>query len=557
MGADTLILALAQCNLHVGDIAGNVEKIRQWRAQAAAEGVELIIFPELAVCGYPPEDLLFKHAFRNESIKAIRKLAKETKDGGPAMIVGGLWLDEGKLYNAAFLLDDGRIVDVLTKRNLPNYGVFDEKRQFEKGDRPKPTSWRGMKLGILVCEDLWDDRWPGYVARKGIDMLISVNASPYEMGKAKKRMNVAELAGREAKAPVVYANLVGGQDELVFDGRSFVLDLKGEVAAHANAFEEEMIITQWKIERERWNCVKGPKSRKQNDEETIYQALVLGLRDYVEKNKFPGVVVGLSGGIDSGLTAAIAVDALGPKRVHALMMPYDFTSKASVEDAQKVAKKLGIELHNVPIEPGMKACKNMLKELFKGTKRDTTEENLQARLRGMLLMAASNKFGWMVVTTGNKSEMSVGYATLYGDMCGGYSVLKDVYKTTVFRLAKWRNSYPKNNRAKLRNLLGPEGSVIPNRMITRPPTAELAPNQKDEDSLPPYPVLDAILQGMIERRESIEELVDQGFDREVVAKISRMLHGAEYKRRQAPPGVKVSGMAFGRDRRYPIVNGYM
>jgi NAD+ synthase len=534
-----LSIALAQANFTVGDIRGNTEKIWQYHAQAGEQNADLIIFPELAITGYPPEDLLHRESFRHFAVRALESLIPLTKDG-PAMIIGGLWLDREQLHNAVFLIDDGKIIIEQLKHVLPNYGVFDEKRLFQKGELPNVVEWRSIKLGLMVCEDMWEVSVPQYLAEQGAELLITINASPYEMGKAKRRKAVAKVIAAKYAIPQVYLNLIGGQDELVFDGKSFVMNASGEMASYLPAFEESLAITQWE-KTESWQCINGPIEQGLDDSETIYKAMVLGLHDYVEKNSFKGVILGLSGGIDSGLTAAVAVDALGAARVHAVLMPSPYTSCESIEDAEELAKNLGIQLDNISIAPAMDTLNGMLAPIFKGRPTDTTEENLQSRLRGNILMAISNKLGLMLLTTGNKSEMSVGYATLYGDMCGGYSVLKDVYKTTLFKLSHWRN----------RN-----GEVIPERMITKPPSAELKADQKDEDSLPPYDVLDAILLQMIEYQQSVDAIVAQGFEREVVEFISKMLYTAEFKRRQAPPGVKITEMSFGRDRRYPITNKF-
>ncbi|MCI5050246.1 MAG: NAD+ synthase [Rickettsiales bacterium] len=549
----SLCIAIAQINTTLGDISGNVEKIVASIRSASDQGADLVVFPEMAITGYPPEDLVFKSSFQDRAMEAATQIAQQVRDTNCAALVGGLYRDGYDLYNAVFLIDEGKIQRVQSKRSLPNYGVFDEKRLFSKGDKPSPIEWRGHQLGVLICQDVWDERLSAHLNRKGAEILIVLNASPYEMGKARTRKNVVELAARQMEKPVIYVNLVGGQDELVFDGRSFAIHPDGSDVTRLKAFQEELGISKWEKKEEGWRCVDAPMIETQNDMETVYQAMVLGLRDYVNKNGFKGVVVGLSGGIDSGLTAAVAVDALGPERVHGVLLPSPYTSRESVEDASQLSELLGIRFDTIPITSAMESYKAMLKDVFDGHGEDTTEENIQARIRGNILMAISNKFGSMVLTTGNKSEMSVGYATLYGDMCGGYSVLKDVYKTTVFKLSRWRNEY----KGDLVLLDGKAGRVIPERMITKPPSAELKPDQKDEDTLPPYDLLDAILRGLIEDRYSIRELVDQGHDLQTVARVAKMIYTAEYKRRQAPPGVKVSGMSFGRDRRYPITNKWI
>lgn len=549
---ERLVIALAQCNVTVGDIAGNVAKILEFARRAASQGADLAVFPEMTVTGYPPEDLVLRPSFQQESHEALQQIAKAACDLPLALLVGGLLVEEGMLYNASFLIEQGVVLHTHRKAALPNYGVFDEKRVFSRGELPQPVQWRGITLGILICEDMWDDAATAALAAHEPQLLLVMNASPYEMGKARRRRNIAAERVAACRAPLVYLNLVGGQDELVFDGRSFVLNSDGADAARILAFQEELAITRWERHAASgtWHCAAAPLHATQGDNETIYQAMVLGLRDYVEKNRFPGVVLGLSGGIDSGITAAVAVDALGAERVRTLLLPSRYTSQESVEDAAECARLLGVALDVIAIEPGMAAFDAMLSGLFAGVAADTTEENIQARLRGQLLMAFSNKFGHMVLTTGNKSEMSVGYATLYGDMCGGYSVLKDVYKTTVTSLSYWRNGHS------LPFLRGPEGPVIPLRMITKPPSAELKHNQKDQDTLPPYDVLDAILHALVEERLGVDDVVARGHARDVVVKVLRMLTRAEYKRRQAPPGVKITGMSFGKDWRYPITNRF-
>jgi len=547
---NSLKLALAQINPVVGDIEGNAARIIASAREAAALGADLCVFPEMAITGYPPEDLVFKSSFQRAAMEAVGYIARSLADCSAAALFGGLWMEDIRLYNTAFLVDKGQVAHRQYKRKLPNYGVFDEKRLFAKGPEPEALAWRGIKLGVLICEDVWDVRWPRHLDAQGAELLIAINASPYEMGKAKRRKEVVEAAALDTQLPVIYLNMVGGQDELVFDGRSFAVDRQGQDIARLPAFHESLSVLHLQKQPDGWSCASGPMVETQGDMDTIYQATVLGLRDYVEKNGFKGVVIGLSGGIDSGLTAAVAVDALGAAKVRGVFMPSCYTSPESAEDAEALAKALAIVMDTIPIASGMAAFASMLGGLFEGQPQDTTEENIQARIRGNLLMAISNKFGSMVLTTGNKSEMSVGYATLYGDMCGGYSVLKDVYKTTVFKLSRWRNLYAGG----LPLLKGPKGEVIPERMITKPPSAELKPNQKDEDSLPPYEVLDAILYGLVERQRSASELVSEGFEAETVARVAKMIYTAEYKRRQSPPGVKVSGMSFGRDRRYPITN---
>jgi len=542
-----LTIALAQINPTVGDIAGNAKLIREARNQAA--DADLVVTGELAVSGYPPEDLVLKSAFQEAVESAVDALARDTVDG-PALLVGAPWRDGTHLHNAALLLDGGAIAGITYKHCLPNYGVFDEKRVFEAGPLPQPLVCRGHTLGVLVCEDMWFPHPAAALTRAGAEMLIVLNGSPFETDKLDERLDYANARVAETGLSLVYVNLIGGQDELVFDGASFVLGANGEAVVRAPAWERDLITTQWSKANGVWSCQPGAVAPASDLTEAVYRAMVVGLRDYVHKNGFPGVVLGLSGGIDSALSMAVAVDALGAANVHSVMMPSPYTSEESLEDAVQCAGLLGVQLDEVSIEPAMQAFDQMLAPLFEGMAADVTEENIQSRARGNLLMAISNKMGHMLLTTGNKSEMSVGYATLYGDMCGGYSVLKDIYKTDVFKLSHWRNQ----NRPA--DVHGPEGRVIPERIITKPPSAELKPDQKDEDSLPPYDVLDGILKCLVEDEMSVDAAAEHGFEAETVRRIWRMLDLAEYKRRQAPPGVKTTRRAFGRDRRYPTTNRF-
>lgn len=548
---DTLTLALAQVNPTVGDLAGNLVKIRAARAQARTANVDLVVYPELVVAGYPPEDLVLKPAFQEAVAMAVADLARDTADGGPALLVGAPWVKDRKLYNAALLLDGGKIAASRFKHDLPNYGVFDEKRVFAAGDMPGPVDFRGVRLGVPICEDIWTPDVVECLVESGAEILVVPNGSPFETDKVDERLNLAVARVTETGLPLVYVNQVGGQDELVFDGASFVLNADREIAVQAPAWEEALTIARFSRNGNGgWGCARGEIVKPPPAIEAIYRALVLGFGDYVTKNRFPGVILGLSGGIDSALTAAIAVDALGAAQVRAVMMPSPYTSQESLDDAAGVAKLLGIRLDTVPIGPAMQAFGEMLNDTFAGTNEDITEENIQSRSRGLTLMALSNKFGHMVVSTGNKSEMSAGYATLYGDMCGGFAVLKDVYKTTVFELSRWRNAHrPQGAR-------GPSGPVMPDRVITKPPSAELKPNQTDEASLGPYVELDDVLRCLIEKEMPVANIVARGHTKETVHRIWRMLDLAEYKRRQAPPGVKITRRAFGRDRRYPITNGF-
>src|SRR5882672_5081173 len=548
--ADRLAIALAQLNATVGDVAGNTEKVRRARATAAGQGADLVIFPELFISGYPPEDLVLKPAFQAACRAAVEALARETADDGPALLVGAPWVEDGKLYNAFLLLEGGKVAAARYKVDLPNYGVFDEKRVFVPGPLPGPIVLKGIRVGIPVCEDIWGADVVECIAETGGEILLVPNGSPYSRDKTATRLNIAVARVVESGLPLVYLNMVGGQDELVFDGASFGLNADRSFAFQLPAFREVVVTTQWVRENGTWRCLPSENAMIEEGDEGDYAACVLGLRDYVDKNGFKGVVFGLSGGIDSALCAAMAVDALGPERVRAVMMPYRYTSQDSLEDAALVAKALGIRYDTVPIAAPVEGFEAALTPLFAGTNRDITEENLQSRARGTILMAISNKFGLMVVTTGNKSEMSAGYATLYGDMNGGFNPIKDLYKTQVFRLCHVRN------RWRPQGALGPDGVVIPERVITKPPTAELRENQKDQDSLPPYDVLDAVLERLVEREEPIADIVAAGFDRDIVLRVDRMLNLAEYKRRQAAPGVKVTLRNFGRDRRYPIVNKF-
>jgi len=548
--ADRLVIALAQLNPIVGDCAGNAEKLRRARAEAARGGADIVMLPELYMAGYPPEDLVLKPSFQAACRVEVEALARETDDGGPAILVGSPWVEDAKLYNAYLLLANGRIEAIRYKVDLPNYGVFDEKRVFVPGPMPGPIALKGVRIGIPVCEDIWGPDVVECVRETGGEILLVPNGSPYWRDKTAHRLNIAVSRVVEAGLPLVYLNQVGGQDELVFDGASFVLNADRSLAAQLPAFTECVTLTHWRREQGTWRCVEGPRESIEEGDQGDYAACVLGLRDYVDKNRFPGVVLGLSGGIDSAVCAAMAVDALGRERVRCVMLPYRFTSEESIRDAASIAKALGVTYDVVPIERAVEGLEGALKDVFAGRPRDVTEENLQARARGVILMALSNKFGLMVVTTGNKSEMSAGYATLYGDMNGGFNPIKDLYKTQVYRLAQLRN------RWKPAGALGPDGEVIPENVIVRPPTAELRENQKDQDTLPPYDMLDQILERLVEREEPIADIVAAGFPRDLVMKIDRMLNIAEYKRRQAAPGVKVTLKNFGRDRRYPITNRF-
>ncbi|MGY3603674.1 MULTISPECIES: NAD+ synthase [unclassified Bradyrhizobium] len=555
MSEPEFIVTLAQLNPTVGDVAGNASKASAARQTAKAAGADLMVLSELFIAGYPPEDLILKPAFQAACRAAVEELARETADGGPAVLIGTPWVEDGKLYNACALLDGGRIAALRFKANLPNYGVFDEKRLFARGPAPGPVTVKGVRVGVPICEDIWLEESEDYenvvecLAETGAEILVVPNGSPYARDKNDLRLSIAVARVTESGLPLIYLNEVGGQDELVFDGASFALNADLSVAAQLPAFEESITTLRWTRSEAGWRC-NGPIMPLLEGDKADYAACVLGLRDYVRKNGFPGVLLGVSGGIDSALCAAIAVDALGTEQVHGVMLPFRYTAQVSLDDAASLTRMLGIRYDVLPIADAVSGFEKILAEPFKGLPRDITEENLQARTRGTLLMALSNKTGAMVVTTGNKSEMSVGYATLYGDMNGGFNPIKDIYKTEVFRLSALRNTWKPDGA------LGPSGEVIPPSIIMRPPTAELRENQTDQDSLPPYDVLDAILERLVEREEPLASIVAAGFDRELVARIDRLLSIAEYKRRQAAPGVKVTPKNFGRDRRYPITNRF-
>ncbi len=536
---ERLVIALAQLNPTVGAIAANLAKAKA--ACAEAKGADLILFSELFLAGYPPEDLVLRPSFVAACKTAVEELAAATKSG-PAVLIGLPWREGAKLHNAVALLSGGSIETLRFKHDLPNYGVFDEKRVFDAGPAPGPVVVKGVRIGVPICEDIWTEETCETLAETGAEILLVPNGSPFERNKDDVRLNLVVARVTETGLPLAYLNQVGGQDELVFDGASFVLNGDRSLALQMPMFEEELALTEWtKGANGGWRMAKGEIARLPEDEEETWKACVLGLRDYVDKNRFPGVVMGLSGGIDSAVVAAMAADALGKARVHCVMLPYAYTSKESLVDAEACAKLLGVRYDVVPIKEPVEGFLSALKPMFAGKNRDVTEENIQSRARGTVLMAISNKFGCMVLTTGNKSEMSVGYATLYGDMNGGFNPIKDVYKTDVYRLASWRNT---------------QGFVIPERIITKPPTAELRENQTDQDTLPPYEVLDDILSSLVENEMPVAEIVKRGHAEALVKRVQHMLYVAEYKRRQAAPGVKTTRRNFGRDRRYPITNGF-
>jgi NAD+ synthase len=546
---DHLAIAMAQVNQRVGDLTGNANKMLEMRQ--TMPDCDLIVFPEQQLIGYPAEDLVLKPAFQQKAAQELDRMAALTADGGPAMLVGSIFVDGGALYNGVALLHAGKIAAVRYKHELPNYGTFDEKRIFASGPLPEPVEFMGVKLGLPICEDGWFPTVCNHLTAKGAEILISINGSPYEIDKDDRRLDqVFGARVSETKLPLLFLNRIGGQDELVFDGCSFVLNADCKPAWRFPDWQEHVRITQWIRRPDGWICEAGELSKWEKHPADIYSAMVLALRDYVDTNRFPGVVLGLSGGIDSAICAAIAADALGPDRVWCVMLPSRYTGQLSLDLATECAEMIGCKLDTIPISPAVDAFDEMLSGSFADKDVDITEENVQSRIRGVTLMALSNKFGHMLLTTGNKSEMSVGYATIYGDMAGGYNPLKDAYKMTVFAISEWRNK----NKPQIG--LGPDGPVIPQAIITRPPSAELRPDQKDSDSLPEYPVLDAILLALVENEKSVDEVVAMGHDRAVVTRIERLLYIAEYKRRQAPPGVKLGSRNFGRDRRYPITNTF-
>ena len=548
-GSSSVSVALAQLNPHLGDVSANCQKLLQMRERAAAKGADIILTPEMFLAGYPADDLVLRADFMDRIEAAISRLAKATADGGPAIIVGAPCRDKDVLYNSAFILDGGKIVARRDKVNLPNYGVFDDKRHFTPGQLQGPVLLRGMRLGIAVCEDIWFPDLCEMLGETGAEIILSLNASPFENAKTDMRMMHAVSRMTETGLPFVYVNMVGGQDELVFDGSSFALNLGGKIASQMPSFSEGLSLLE--VRSQSGTChLTGQISRPAAAEEDVWRALTLGVRDYVEKNGFPGVILGLSGGVDSAIVAVLAVDALGPERVRVVMMPSDYTAYISLADAEELADNLGLTLETIALRAGMDAFDSMLQASLEGTEMDVTEENIQSRLRGMILMALSNKFGNMVLATGNKSEYAAGYSTLYGDMCGGFAPIKDVWKTEIFKLCEWRNT------ALPRGVLGPDGEVIPRRIITRPPSAELRPDQQDTDSLPPYDILDAILIALTEEMADTDTIVSRGYERETVERVSAMLFRTEYKRFQAAPGPKVTPRAFGRDRRLPLTSGF-
>lgn len=544
----TLRIASCQLNPVVGDIWGNEAKILASYERAKTDGADIAIFPELMIIGYPPEDLVLRPTVIDDCRKACARLAAKTIDG-PALLLTSPWQMDGQLYNAALWMEAGKIKHVRTKHHLPNYGVFDEARVFSRGPLPEPILFKGVTIGLPICEDLWQPGVAGYLADQGADIMLSPNGSPWRRtAHAERTETLGEKVFNEG-LPLVYVNQVGGQDELVFDGSSWSMAADGTIVQALKSFVDDYDVADWESQDGTWTCVSAKIESHLSGLEADWRACCLGLGDYVNKNGFKQIVLGLSGGVDSAICAAIAVDALGPDRVWCVMMPSEYTSSDSLEDAKACAEQLNVRYDIIAIRPARDAFAEMLAPLFDGLAEDTTEENIQSRVRGLTLMALSNKFGPMLVTTGNKSEMAVGYATIYGDMSGGYNPIKDLYKTEVFALCDWRNAHTPDD------LLGGD-APIPERIITKPPSAELREDQKDSDSLPDYPVLDDILLGLIEQDLPVEDIVARGHSREDVMRIQRLLYIAEYKRRQAPPGVKIGSKNFGRDRRYPITNRY-
>ena len=542
-------LFLAQLNNIVGDIEGNLNKAIDVLQDAKKLDSDLVIFSELFLSGYPPEDLVLKKSFVSACKNALDSLITYSEEKELGVIIGLPIYEKNKLFNAAAVIDKGQLIGFSKKVNLPNYSVFDEKRVFNKNNTPEIFNFRGIKLGIPICEDIWMDNVCKELKDQGCELIISPNGSPFDKYKINQRKTIIEDRVTEVKTPFVYVNQFGGQDELVFDGSSLVMNGNKEVVFEAPSWEENTSVVEFNVGAKKFNDLPFEKAQV-SDLENIYMAMVIGLRDYVTKNNFPGVILGLSGGIDSAFCAAVAVDALGKDKVNAYMLPSVYTSKNSLDDAKDCAKRLEIHLDSIPISNTFLSLEDSLEELFKGLPTDITEENLQSRIRGTILMAISNKIGKMLITTGNKSEVSVGYSTLYGDMNGGFNPIKDIYKTELYALANWRNlNVPKN-------VLLTKKNIIPETIISKEPTAELRDNQKDSDSLPSYDQLDQILEGLVEYELSTNELESKGFSRDEIKKVENLLYVSEYKRRQSAPGVKISLRNFGRDRRYPITNKY-
>ena len=544
-----LKIALAQLNPLVGDVSGNINKLISIRSKLE-DDIDILVAPELYVSGYPIDDLVLREDFLNLVEGEINDLVKSTEDNKSAIIVGAPRKDKESIKNSVFVIENGKISSIRDKYELPNTGVFDEQRIFKQGPLEDCVVIKGVKFGLPICEDIWESKVLNKLSSSGAEIIIAINASPFTISKSDERISVTSLRVNETKLPIIYLNRTGGQDELIFDGSSFALNHDGKKFYSSSEFKEETSHVDFEKKNGKW-IGTGKLNKSSSSEARLYKALVLGLRDYVNNNKFPGVVLGLSGGIDSALVAAVATDAFGSDLVQAIMLPSPYTGKESLSDAKEVAESLKIKYSNLKISEAMKIVENILGD-FKGPSFSPgiTEENIQSRLRGLLLMALSNRYGYMVLATGNKSEYAVGYSTLYGDMCGGYAPIKDVWKTDVFKLCEWRN---KNFSDMLK---GPRGKVIPENIINKPPTAELRENQKDTDSLPEYNILDEILKDLVEKEISVEKIVSKGFDKKVVEKIAQLLARSEYKRFQAAPGPKVTSKAFGRDRRFPLTSGF-
>ncbi|MAR79795.1 MAG: NAD+ synthase [Rhodospirillaceae bacterium] len=543
---------LSQLNPTVGKVSYNFKLVRESWQKAKEIQADLLVTTELITSGYPPDDLLLRPSFIIEIEKEVKSLIEFTRSQGPAIILGTPWFRDGKLYNASIVIDKGKIIGESLKNNLPNYGVFDEKRFFASSNSNSLINIKGVNCGVLICEDMWTEDVCKSLKNQGAELLIVINASPFDIKKIAERENIASQRVKETELPLIYVNQVGGQDELVFDGNSFILNNKAKKVLSLPSWESNDKLLTWKIGSKRNLSYESEiHNVTKNTSQEIYSALVLGLRDYINKNNFKGVIVGMSGGIDSALTASIATDALGSDKVRCIMMPSIYTSDESLRDAKECSDLLQVNYSVINIKGVLKEYKSIFNNIFNGLEEDETEENIQSRVRGAILMAISNKFGDMVLATGNKSEMSVGYATLYGDMCGGFSVLKDVYKTVVFSLAEWRNTNFLNF------FKGKQGCMIPKNIIKKPPTAELKPNQFDHDKLPSYDVLDAILIALIEEEKSLDNIINLGYEKKIVEQVAKLLKIAEYKRRQSPPGIKITNKSFGRERRYPITNQFI
>ena len=547
---EPLRIALAQLNPKVGAIAANLAAAREVLAEAEAAGADILMFTELYLTGYFPEDLLFRRQFVTEAMDAAKVLAKATRGLNVSLLLPTIWSADGKLFNSVILAEDGAIIDRRDKVELPNDDIFYEKRYFTPGDLPDPLTIKGISVGVPICEDVWRDKVCKTLAERGAQILLCPNGSPYWRNKQRVRLDLVRRRVQETGLPLLYSNQIGGQDELVFDGASFGVNIDGSLAFQGKSFVPDMVLSDWEKDADGWRCVKGHVTELVPVNEAPWHAAMLGLRDYVHKNGFASVVLGLSGGIDSAVVAALAVDALGAENVHCVMLPYRYTTEASLRDAKLCAQTLGVRYDIVPIGAPVDAVNENLAGLFAGRAPDITEENLQSRMRGTVLMAISNKLGSLLLTTGNKSEIAVGYATIYGDMNGAYNPIKDMLKTQVYDLAAWRNGYQPTD------VRGPAGIVIPPEIIAKAPSAELRPDQTDQDSLPPYPVLDAIITGLVEEEVSVAEIAARGFDADLVKRVERLIAIAEFKRRQAAPGPKLTPKAFGIGRKYPITNGY-